>query len=129
MSSRGFFLTFAAAACIAAAPAFAGSPFDGTYSGNPSTLTSEGGACRPAARATVMVVDGRFRFPAQPDAMVTITDSGRFTAMLERSFAAADKRMQALPRIDGVADGGTLTGEYGTRWCKYAFRLDRVGAR
>jgi len=103
------------------------SPFDGLYNGT-SRLASAGQAdCQPGGPISVTIAGGRFHFAWHPrqDAMVSIGPDGKYSAMLQESLVASEKNMQALPRIDGRADGHALTGEYGTRWCTYTYQLAR----
>jgi hypothetical protein len=101
--------------------------FDGVYAGTPHLAVNSSADCQPARALRVMVTNGQFHYAWRPaqDALIRIYSKGGFSAMLSGSFVSADKHMQMLPRIDGQADGRTLTGEFGTRWCKYNFRFER----
>ncbi len=134
MSLPKIFVALSIVAVIVGGPALADRPnspsrstaFDGVYAGPAHALAGYATACRAPEQIVVTVAQGRFRFPAQQDGIVTISGTGRYSAMLRGSLAAADRRMQTLPRIDGIADGSSLAGEYGTRWCKFAYQLRRV---
>jgi len=102
------------------------SKFDGRYSGSSVTTDS---ACAPAGMIKASVTNGRLRLAAQPQTRIAISSDGTYSAVLRGSVVTADKRMQVLPRIDGTADGQTLTGTYGTRWCSYTYHLDRTAQR
>jgi hypothetical protein len=101
--------------------------FDGAYAGASKLVAGSDASCQAGGPVSVTVTNGRFHFVWRPahDALVRIAADGSYSAMLRGSFVTADKTMQVLPRIDGRADSRTLAGEYGTRWCKYTYRLDR----
>ncbi len=125
-SFRTLLCTCAFISMAAVQPA-AASAFDGVYGGTTQRAAGSGAGCKPGGPVTVTVTEGSFRYAWQADraAYVRIAGDGSYSAMLLGSFATADKHMTLLPRIDGVASGDALTGEYGTRWCKYTYRLDR----
>jgi hypothetical protein len=104
------------------------SSFDGTYRGSAALIETSISRCDPGAAIDVAVKNNKFDFTWKPGetAIIHIGSDGRISAMLQGTFASADKHMQVLPRIDGYTDGHVLAGEYGTRWCKYKFQLDRV---
>ena len=103
------------------------SAFDGRYNGTSRLVAGDPADCQPGGAISVTVAGSRFHFPWRPrqDAMVSIGHDGKYSAMLQGSFVASEKHMQVLPEIDGHADGRALTGEYGTRWCKYTYQLER----
>jgi hypothetical protein len=105
------------------------SRFDGTYHGMSKLVqTSISSSCEMGAPVDLDVKEGRFHFAWRPlqDAVVSISREGTYSTMLRGSFVSADKHMEVLPRIDGYTDGHVMVGEFGTRWCKYSYRLDRV---
>jgi hypothetical protein len=101
--------------------------FDGAYTGASQLAAGSDASCQPGMPISVIVTNRQFHFAWRPaqDTLVRISADGTWSAMLRGSFVSADKSMQVLPRIDGRADGRSLSGEYGTRWCKYTYRLDR----
>ncbi len=116
------------ALCLAT-PALAATPaFDGTYTGNTRLVVANAASCAPGGPVTVHVRAGRFDYPWQQSqpAAIRITAGGTWSATWPNAPVAADKRLAAWPRIDGVATGDRLSGEYGTRWCAYSYRLDRA---
>jgi hypothetical protein len=108
----------------------AGSPFDGTYRGTSRLAQTSLSSCEAGTSIDLAVTNGRFRFAWRPrqSTVVSISHSGGFSAMLRGSFVAADKHMEVLPRIDGHTDGHMMVGEFGTRWCKYSYQLNRISA-
>ena len=102
--------------------------YDGYYTGASQLVPGSDASCQPGMPITVTVTNGRFHFAWRPEqeAVVRIAADGAYSAMLQGSFVSADKHMQLLPRIDGQADSRTLVGEYGTRWCKYTYHLNRA---
>jgi hypothetical protein len=106
----------------------AGSPFDGTYHGMSKLVETSVSSCDAGTSIEFQVKHNRFHFAWRPrqDAIVDVSPRGTYSAMLRGSFVAADKYMEVLPRIDGHTDGHVMAGEYGTRWCKYSYQLDRI---
>ena len=126
----GLCLAIAAAAYSSGGAMAASAPnFDGSYTGAGELAPSAGTFCPKAMPISAKVTDGTFRFALRADqeAVVRIKADGTYSATLPGSLAVADKHMLMLPRIDGRADGHTLAGDYGTRWCWYSYRLDRDG--
>jgi hypothetical protein len=107
----------------AAAPA----RVDGVYTGASQLVPGSEPSCQVGTPISVKVTDGRFHFAWRPaqGTVVRIGAAGGYSAMLRGSFVDADKHMTVLPQIDGRTDGPSLVGDYGTRWCKYTYRLDR----
>ena len=104
------------------------SSFDGTYHGMSKLIETGTARCDPGTSIDFQVKHNRFHFAWRPgqDAIVDVSPGGTYSAMLRGSFVAADKHMEVLPRIDGHTDGHVMAGEYGTRWCKYSYQLDRI---
>lgn len=106
----------------------AASPFDGTYHGVSKLVETSISKCDAGRSIDLTVEHSQFHFAWRPrqDAIVSVGPSGAYSAMLRGSFVAADKHMEVLPRIDGYTNGHLMVGEYGTRWCKYSYQLDRI---
>ncbi|WP_216856262.1 hypothetical protein [Acidisphaera sp. S103] len=104
------------------------SPFDGTYRGMSRLVETSAARCDAGTAIDFQVKHSQFHFAWRPgqDAIVDVGPRGTYSAMLRGSFVAADKHMEVLPRIDGHSDGHVMAGEYGTRWCKYSYQLDRI---
>jgi hypothetical protein len=104
------------------------SPFDGTYHGMSKLVETSVPSCEAGTAVDLSVKQSLFHFAWRPgqDALVRVGPNGTYSGMLRGSFVSADKHMAVLPRIDGYADGHVMVGEYGTRWCKYSYQLNRV---
>lgn len=109
-------LALVAAAFASMAPAWAATPFDGTYKGSATLSASRGGKCDQTLAFSLPVREGKFnwRLPgAGAMEVVTLKPDGSFSAQNGKRF------------LSGKAGDGKLTAHTVGDYCEYDWALVR----
>lgn len=113
-----------AAAILAATPAHAASPHDGTYKGTYKTIRNDNsGNCDKLDNdnVTITVVDGKFtRTWAGNQLDISIAPDGTIAGSASR---AQNTRSQRVISFEGKLANGVMEGEYGHSKCAVKFSL------
>jgi hypothetical protein len=103
-----------------AAPAGAAGPFDGTYRGTSTNITSGGGGCPSGGPLTKTVVNNTFGMSwSTSEIKLTVGPDGTITGS-----AGVGK---ALFSATGKIVGSTMAMEYGSLRCRYRFEGRKGG--